>query len=293
MMDAGAEAAFSATSPPQDDIDLHAEASPLGIAPSSRHVMGTARMGTDPAHLRGVARAAAVGRRQRARLRLVGVRHLRRLQPHAHPRRPRPPGRRRCSATSASDTRVNYAPAHGRPAGAHARRRARAARDELDVTEVPVPPVGADDVLVSVELCGVCGSDLHMVLEGWGAPGSWQGHEWIGTVAAVGDGVTQWKAGDVVVGGPMVRCGTCAMCVAGRPSLCADRDTPGDRSRAGCLRHLQGVARGRAAADARGPRPPRCARWPSRSPSRSTASTRAERQPASGCSCSVPARSAR
>lgn len=49
MLDAGAEAAFSATSPPQDDIDLHASSSPLGIAPASRHVMGTARMGTDPA----------------------------------------------------------------------------------------------------------------------------------------------------------------------------------------------------------------------------------------------------
>lgn len=49
MMDAGAELAFSATSPPQGDIDLHASANPLGIAPASRHVMGTARMGADPA----------------------------------------------------------------------------------------------------------------------------------------------------------------------------------------------------------------------------------------------------
>lgn len=49
MLDAGAEAAFSATSPPQGDLDLHATASPLGIAPASRHVMGTARMGHDPA----------------------------------------------------------------------------------------------------------------------------------------------------------------------------------------------------------------------------------------------------
>lgn len=97
----------------------------------------------------------------------------------------------------------------------------------IDVTEVAVPSVGADDVLVSVDLCGICGSDLHMVLEGWAAPGSWQGHEWIGTIAAVGNAVTAWRPGDVVVGGPMVRCGVCAMCVAGRPSLCADRDTPG------------------------------------------------------------------
>ncbi|MFZ6003318.1 MAG: GMC family oxidoreductase [Actinomycetota bacterium] len=49
MMDAGAQLAFSATSPPQGDFDLHATSSPLGIAPASRHVMGTARMGTDPA----------------------------------------------------------------------------------------------------------------------------------------------------------------------------------------------------------------------------------------------------
>ena len=48
MMDAGAEVAFTATSPPQQDIDLHAASSPLGIAPASRHVMGTARMGNDP-----------------------------------------------------------------------------------------------------------------------------------------------------------------------------------------------------------------------------------------------------
>lgn len=97
----------------------------------------------------------------------------------------------------------------------------------LEVEEVPVPAVGADDVLVAIDLCGICGSDLHMVLEGWGAPGSWQGHEWIGTIAAVGDGVTRWRAGDMVVGGPTVRCGGCAMCHAGRPSLCVERDTPG------------------------------------------------------------------
>ncbi len=49
MRDAGAQAAFSATSPPQGDLTLQATLGPLGIAPSSRHVMGTARMGTDPA----------------------------------------------------------------------------------------------------------------------------------------------------------------------------------------------------------------------------------------------------
>jgi gluconate 2-dehydrogenase alpha chain len=49
MLDAGAELAFSATSPPRGDLDMHATSNPLGVAPSSRHVMGTARMGSDPA----------------------------------------------------------------------------------------------------------------------------------------------------------------------------------------------------------------------------------------------------
>jgi choline dehydrogenase-like flavoprotein len=47
MTDAGADFAFSTTSPPQGDLDLH-DVSPLGIAPASRHVMGTCRMGDDP-----------------------------------------------------------------------------------------------------------------------------------------------------------------------------------------------------------------------------------------------------
>jgi L-iditol 2-dehydrogenase len=97
----------------------------------------------------------------------------------------------------------------------------------LEVQEVEVPPLGEHDVLVEIEHCGVCGSDLHMVLEGWGAPGSVPGHEWTGTVAAVGAAVTAWHPGDAVVGGPPVRCGTCASCIAGRPSLCDGRDTPG------------------------------------------------------------------
>lgn len=97
----------------------------------------------------------------------------------------------------------------------------------LEVQEIEVPPLGDHDVLVEIEHCGVCGSDLHMVLEGWGAPGSVPGHEWTGTVAAVGPAVTAWRPGDAVVGGPPVRCGTCPACRGGRPSLCDGRDTPG------------------------------------------------------------------
>lgn len=98
---------------------------------------------------------------------------------------------------------------------------------KLAVEDVPVPEVGDEDVLVEVDLCGICGSDLHMVLDGWGRKGSWEGHEWVGRIVQVGDAVTRWSVGDVVVGGPSIRCGECDACNAGRPSLCAARDTPG------------------------------------------------------------------
>jgi threonine dehydrogenase-like Zn-dependent dehydrogenase len=97
----------------------------------------------------------------------------------------------------------------------------------IDVTDVPEPVAGPGEVVVEVRHCGVCGSDLHMVLEGWGRPGSIEGHEWAGVVVAVGERVTTWSPGDAVVGGPPVSCGGCPACIEGRTSLCAARDEPG------------------------------------------------------------------
>ena len=98
----------------------------------------------------------------------------------------------------------------------------------LEVVDVAVPPVGPHEVLLEVSHCGVCGSDIHFVLEGWGHPGSVEGHEYSGRVVAVGDGVTRWKVGDEVVGGPSQRCGECEFCLAGRPSLCLARGAAGE-----------------------------------------------------------------
>jgi threonine dehydrogenase-like Zn-dependent dehydrogenase len=97
----------------------------------------------------------------------------------------------------------------------------------LSVEERPVPEVGDHDVLLEVSHCGVCGSDIHFVLEGWGRPGTVEGHEYAGRVVAVGGAVNAWKVGDEVVGGPSPRCGECEHCRDGRPSLCTGRSTPG------------------------------------------------------------------
>ena len=68
----------------------------------------------------------------------------------------------------------------------------------VEVAERPVRELGAHDVLLAVSHCGVCGSDIHFVLQGWGRPGSVEGHEYSATVVAVGDEVTDWAVGDEV-----------------------------------------------------------------------------------------------
>jgi len=100
-------------------------------------------------------------------------------------------------------------------------------KGELEVEDRPVPELGDTDVLLEVDFCGVCGSDIHFVLEGWGQSGSIEGHEFSGRVVATGPKVKNWSIGDAAVGGPTPRCGVCNFCQSGRPSLCSGRSTPG------------------------------------------------------------------
>jgi len=99
----------------------------------------------------------------------------------------------------------------------------------VEVTEVPVPEAGSGEVVVEVDHCGVCGTDLHLVLDGWGRPDSISGHEYTGRVVALGSDVDDWSIGDAVVGGLAQACGTCAMCRAGREPLCEHRAPMGER----------------------------------------------------------------
>ncbi|HWC34434.1 MAG TPA: alcohol dehydrogenase catalytic domain-containing protein [Mycobacteriales bacterium] len=97
----------------------------------------------------------------------------------------------------------------------------------LSVREVDRAEPGPGEVLVRIEYCGICGTDLHASLEGWMPAGTVGGHEWSGRVVSVGSDVTQWSAGDAVVGGPPW-CGECQWCRAGRPALCVADPIRGD-----------------------------------------------------------------
>jgi 2-desacetyl-2-hydroxyethyl bacteriochlorophyllide A dehydrogenase len=85
---------------------------------------------------------------------------------------------------------------------------------EVRIEERPEPELGAgDEALIRVEATGVCGSDLH-IYHGRVAiePGFTLGHEYVGTVIAVGDEVGQVAAGDRVLGTYCTACGHCFFC---------------------------------------------------------------------------------
>lgn len=93
---------------------------------------------------------------------------------------------------------------------------------QLAVHDVPVPVPGPGEVLVKVEACGICLSDVHLIdgsLPG-PLPVVTPGHEAAGTIAAVGDQVPGWQPGDRVVMAGGRPCGHCRQCVRGRLQEC-------------------------------------------------------------------------
>ncbi|KVU56033.1 alcohol dehydrogenase [Burkholderia ubonensis] len=98
---------------------------------------------------------------------------------------------------------------------------------QLREASVPAPSPAAGQLLIDVHACGVCRTDLHVVDGDLPDPRLplIPGHEIVGTVAALGDGVTGFSVGDRV-GVPWLghTCGHCAYCAAGRENLC---DAPG------------------------------------------------------------------
>ncbi len=88
------------------------------------------------------------------------------------------------------------------------------------ILTVPDPTPAADEVLVEVEFCGICGSDLHAAGPDFHT-GTTMGHEFSGTVVETGTDVTGWKPGDRVCINPNGDwCGTCDSCKVGAFNTC-------------------------------------------------------------------------
>lgn len=92
---------------------------------------------------------------------------------------------------------------------------------EYEVREVPTPEAGPGQVRIKVDQVGVCGTDLHIHEGDFGAVFPLiPGHELVGTVDQLGEGVTRFRLGEQVTVNPNVYCGYCDYCLSGRLILC-------------------------------------------------------------------------
>jgi L-iditol 2-dehydrogenase len=91
--------------------------------------------------------------------------------------------------------------------------------------DVPEPQMGAEDVLIQVEACGICGSDVHGLDGSTGRriPPVIMGHEASGIIAEIGQDVRGWQRGDRVTFDSTIYCGTCYFCRQGAINLCDNR----------------------------------------------------------------------
>ena len=112
---------------------------------------------------------------------------------------------------------------------------------KLELQDLPKPDPGPGEVLIRVEACGVCGSDVHGYDGSTGRriPPLVMGHEAAGVVADVGAGVTRFHMGQRVTFDSTVSCGQCFYCKRGDVNLCDARQvlgvSCGDYRRAGAF----------------------------------------------------------
>jgi len=89
-------------------------------------------------------------------------------------------------------------------------------RRKLVVREVPEPVLDKDEVLIKVQYCGICGSDIHIYIHGLNLS---VGHEWSGDIVEMGPDVEGWEIGDRVIF-ESHGCGKCYWCKRGQIGLC-------------------------------------------------------------------------
>ncbi len=95
----------------------------------------------------------------------------------------------------------------------------------LELKDVARPEPGPGEVLIRVDACSICGTDLHIYLwDKWSEqrirPAVILGHEFAGHVIEIGSGVTKAKVGDYVSSDSHLTCGVCARCKTGEAHVC-------------------------------------------------------------------------
>jgi len=97
--------------------------------------------------------------------------------------------------------------------------------NEFSYQDVPGPEIAPDEVLIRVEACSICGSDVHGMDGSTGRriPPVIMGHEASGVIEKTGAAVSDWKPGERVTFDSTLYCGTCEYCRRGEVNLCDNR----------------------------------------------------------------------
>ena len=96
----------------------------------------------------------------------------------------------------------------------------------LEEKEIPAP--GPGEALLRVTTTTICGTDVHILKAEYPVKrGLTVGHEPVGTIAALGKGVTGFKEGQRVIAGAITTCGQCSSCFQGHHSQCGDKPLGG------------------------------------------------------------------
>ncbi len=100
---------------------------------------------------------------------------------------------------------------------------------QFDLVDLPIPDLHPQEVLVRVEACGICGSDVHGFDGSTGRriPPVVMGHEAAGRIERVGDAVSRFALGDRVTFDSTIFCGACSYCKLGKINLCSNRQVLG------------------------------------------------------------------
>lgn len=93
-------------------------------------------------------------------------------------------------------------------------------KETVELLEFPDPEPTADQVVVDIAFCGICGTDIHSYQTPGPASPSTCGHEWTGTVSMAGADVRRLSEGDRVVIGVPPSCGSCPACHGGHMEKC-------------------------------------------------------------------------
>lgn len=115
--------------------------------------------------------------------------------------------------------------------------------EQIEIGEIPAPTPKDDEILAKIAYAGYCGTDMDLldgsmvhIRNGFTKYPLVPGHEWSGTVVAVGKNVRRFAVGDRVTADVSLGCGCCDYCHHGRYNLCPDREVIGSyRNRQGAF----------------------------------------------------------